>query len=162
MTETQTQPEISLMPAGRLQLKPALSSDLPLLLGMMQDFYALEGMVYNPDVEAAIETLLSHPHDGRVWLVLDGETAIGYTVITFWFSLEFRGKAAFLDEIYLEPDYRSKGHGPEIIEALAGFCRPLGIRTLRLEVEHENLRAQKAYQRSGFSTHPRHLMTKWL
>ncbi|MEZ0367585.1 MAG: N-acetyltransferase family protein, partial [Candidatus Sericytochromatia bacterium] len=137
-------------------------SDLPRVTAMMQAYYALDGLVYTPEVEAAVGELLNRPDDGRVWLVQHQDRTVGYAVVTFWYSLEFRGQAAFLDEIYLEAEARGSGFGGEVIEALAGFCRGLGVRTLRLEVEHENTRAQKAYQKAEFITHPRHLMTKWL
>lgn len=148
--------------AGRLQLQPASPAELPRVLAMMQAYYAYDDLEYTPAVEAAVTDLLSRPHDGRVWLIMDGPQSVGYAVVTFWYSLEFQGKAAFLDEIYLEESVRGQGLGGDVIEALATLCRSLDIKTLRLEVEHENTRAQRAYEKSGFITHPRHLMTKWL
>lgn len=148
--------------ASRICLVPAQPADLPQILTMMQAFYALDGLEYSPDVAAAVTGLLEQPEAGRVWLVQQQTRVIGYAVATFWYSLEFRGKAAFLDEIYLEDTARGQGLGGEAIEAVAAFCQSLGARSLRLEVEHENTRAQRAYHKAGFFTHPRHLMTKWL
>lgn len=151
--------------AGRLDLQPASLAELPQVLKMMQAYYALDGLEYTPAVEAAVAGLLELPDHGQIWLVTDPvqqDQPVGYAVVTFWYSLEFQGKAAFLDEIYLEESARGQGQGGEVIEALSQFCRSLGIQTLRLEVEHENTRAQRAYEKAGFITHPRYLLTKWL
>jgi len=147
---------------ARIALVPASSADLPALLAMMQAYYAYDGLEYTPEVEAAIAGLLALADAGRAWLVTQQDRIVGYAVATFWYSLEFRGKAAFLDELYLEEGARGTGLGGEVIEAVADYCRALGARTLRLEVEHENTRAQRAYHKAGFFAHPRHLMTKWL
>ena len=150
------------LPSGRAELIPANVDDLPALLAMMQAYYAYDGLEYSPEVEAAVSALLALPDAGRVWLIQSQSQRIGYAVVTFWYSLEFRGKAAFLDEIYLTDAARGLGLGGEVIESIATYCRGLGVHSLRLEVEHENLRAQRAYHKAGFITHPRHLMTKWL
>lgn len=152
----------SILSAERVALVPAAAGDLPQVIAMMQAYYALDGLIYTPEVEAAVTELISRPDDGRVWLIRQGDKNVGYAVVTFWYSLEFRGPAAFLDEIYLEEQARGSGLGGEVIETLADFCRGRGIRTLRLEVEHENERAQRAYHKAAFEAHPRHLMTKWL
>lgn len=147
---------------ARIALVPAGPEDLPRVTGMMQAYYAFDGLAYTPEVAAAVADLIQRPDDGQIWLINHQGQSVGYAVATFWYSLEFRGKAAFLDEIYLEADARQYGLGGEAIEAVAEFCRARGARTLRLEVEHENLHAQRAYHKAGFFTHPRHLMTKWL
>lgn len=146
----------------RAGLVPAQAGDLPALQTMMQAFYALDGLEYTSAVEGALTELLERPEAGQIWLVEQAGQGVGYAVATFWFSLEFRGLTAFLDEIYLIESVRHQGLGGEIIDAIADYCRQRGARSLRLEVEHENTRAQRAYAKAGFFTHARHLMTRWL
>lgn len=145
-----------------IEFLAATLADHSLLTALMQEYYALDGLHYTPEVSAAVVTLLEHSDYGEAYLLLEQQEVVGYAVLTWWFSLEFQGKAAFLDEIYLRPQARGRGLGSVVIEQLASHCRRKGIKTVRLEVEHENQQAQKTYLKNGFQHHDRYLMTKWL
>lgn len=87
---------------------------------------------------------------------------IGYAVLTFGFSVEFHGRHAVLDEIFLLADHRGKGHFKEILTLIEACCRQLGIRGLSLVVETKNAQALRAYQKNGFKPYDRIVMTKRL
>ena len=88
--------------------------------------------------------------------------SIGYLVLTFGFIVEFHGKHAVIDEVYLRPNYRGHGYFRQALTFVETFCRESGISCLRLEVEKKNDRAQEAYQKAGVRRHDRLLMTKLL
>lgn len=143
--------------------KVAEITDAPHILEMMRDFYVQDGLVFDEAAaNQALEKLLGDDSCGYVWLIyLDGEIA-GYAVLTFGFSLEFHGRDAFIDEIYLMPDCRGKGVGGKAIRFLEDICRRAGVRALHLEVERANTKAQSVYRKAGFADHDRYLMTKWI
>ncbi len=146
-----------------VEITPASEADSETLLGFMRELYAFDHMMFDqPHATIALHTLLADSSLGNVWLVRDAGTPIGYCVLTFWYSLEFRGKTAFLDELYVSEAYRGKGIGGTIIDFLVDTCRKRSINALRLEVERKNLRAQEFYKKEGFETHDRYLMTKWI
>ena len=145
-----------------LSLQLATSVEHELVITMMQEYYALDGLDYNKAVSQAVLTLLNHPEWGQVNLLQQDQVTIGYAVLTYGFSLEFKGRSALLDEIYLRPDYRGKGLGTQVIESLASYCQQNGFNSLRLEVEHENTVAHNLYLRQDFMDHERYLMTRWL
>lgn len=147
---------------SNLNLIPATVQDQEQLARLMQEYYALDGLVYNAQVAQAVVQLIQSPQYGQIWLVQLSQAIIGYCVLTWWFSLEFQGKSAFLDEIYLREGFRGQGLGSQIISQLADYCRQRNICALRLEVEHENQGAYHMYQGQGFVAHPRYLMSKWL
>lgn len=136
---------------------------MPRLLAMVHQFHLEEGITTpGPAVEAAVRQLLGRAA-GRVWLMLDESGGIGgYAVLTFGFSLEFEGRDAFLDELYVEPAFRGRGWGTAAIEFLARAADELGIRAVHLEASRSNARAAELYRRLGFREHDRFLMTKWL
>ena len=81
------------------QFRVAETSDGELLLDFMQAYYALDGFGYDrKKARAALIPLLENPNFGRAWLVLDGETPVGYAVLCFGYSLEWLGRDAFVDE----------------------------------------------------------------
>ncbi len=87
---------------------------------------------------------------------------MGYVVLTFGFSLEFKGRDAFVDEIYFRESHRGRGLGRQAIDLLVETCRSLGVRALHLEVGRENDSALEFYKRNGFVNHGRSLMTRWI
>ncbi|HEU0055537.1 MAG TPA: GNAT family N-acetyltransferase [Longimicrobium sp.] len=141
----------------------ATAADTETLVPMIREFYAYEGLAFDETrVRDALGQLLGDARLGRVWIVRAGGEAAGYVVLTFGFSLEFAGRDAFLDELFLREAHRGGGLGRRAIETAAEACRALGIRALHLEVERHNSAAQEFYRRMGFTDHDRYLLTRWL
>jgi ribosomal protein S18 acetylase RimI-like enzyme len=111
---------------------------------------------------AALASLLAAPALGRVWVATDGGDIVGFVVLTFGFSLEFHGRDAFLDELYVRPSHRRRGLGAAALAILEETCREQGVYGLHLEVDSGNEPARALYRRWGFTGHARQLMTKWL
>jgi len=137
--------------------------DLSKTLDLMREFYALTYMRFDEEVaRAALRKTLLDPSLGSVYLVLLEKEPVGYFVLTFCFSLEFHGKFALLDEIYLREAYRRQKIGETIVSFCENICRKVGIKALRLEAGHENEAAQNLYRKMGFMQEMRHLYTKWV
>jgi len=99
---------------------------------------------------------------GRAWLIFVGEKAAGYVVLTISFSFEYRGRDAFIDELYIEPDCRGQGIGRRAMELVEEVARQLSVNAIHLEVSRGNDAALELYRRTGYVDHKRYLMTKWL
>ena len=82
--------------------------------------------------------------------------------MTFCFSLEFHGRFALLDEIYIRPAFRRQKLGQAVVAFAEGRCKETGIKALRLEVGQQNAAAQALYRAAGFEQDARFLFTKWL
>jgi GNAT superfamily N-acetyltransferase len=150
-------------PAPVVSLVPATGADLTILLHWIQDFYAHERIPFDPTTtEAAVRELIDTPAFGRIYMLLADGTAVGYAAVALGFSLEFGGRSAFLDELYVRPSSRGQGIGSLALRLLQDACRRLGARSLALEVGLENAEAEALYRREGFSTIGRQLMTRRL
>ena len=137
--------------------------DLAKTIGLMREFYQTTQMRFDEEVaRTALRRTLLDPSLGSVYLVTLEKDVIGYFVLTFCFSLEFHGKFALLDEIYVREAYRRQKIGESIIGFCENICRKMGIRALRLETSHENEIAQNLYRKMGFAQEMRHLFTKWV
>ena len=99
----------------------------------------------------SIDALLAMPAQGRILLVQgrDGEIG-GYAVIAFGFSLEFGGRDAFLDELFIHEACRGQGIGSAALSAVCAWARHEGLCALHLEVERDNKAAKALYTRTGF------------
>lgn len=128
----------------------------------MRTFYAEEGYQFSEQgAGGAVRHLLENDRVGRVWVAVDREP-VGYIVLTFGYSLEHHGVVAFVDEVFVMSASRGRGLGTRALALAETECRALGVRTLQLEVERENIAAQELYRRSGFNNHGRFLLTKRL
>jgi GNAT superfamily N-acetyltransferase len=141
--------------------KLAAPADLDLLLILNREFCAFDQHPFDePALRPALDRLLRDESLGRVWLIEDGEAPIGYLVLAFGYSLEYRGRDAFVDEIYIRESHRRQGIGTQAFAFLETACRELGVRALHLEVEDRNAAAQQFYRTVGFHDQERHLMTR--
>lgn len=108
------------------------------------------------------EWLLANPDWGGIWMIqVDGRDA-GYLVLTVCASIEFHGRMALLDELYVDDEFRNLGLGPAAVEFASEWSRARGFTVLRLETAADNAHARHVYQKAGFHLHNRVLMTKWL
>src|SRR5215510_6492259 len=144
--------------------KPATSDDIEALIVMMRELYAHDGLAPFDEAGArrALLGVLGDDALGRVFLILLANEIAGYAVLTFSYSLEFHGRDAFVDELYLRDEYRGQGIGKRALRFLTEVCAAEGVNALHLEVERANTSAQSVYRRFGFEDHDRYLMTKWI
>jgi ribosomal protein S18 acetylase RimI-like enzyme len=144
-------------------LRPAVMNDIPDLLELMREFYSDQEMKFNEAVaEAALRMVITDPKLGRVFLLHADGALAGYCVLTFCFSLEFHGRFALLDELYVRKSFRRRGFSREVIVTAEQVCREEGVNAVRLEVWVGNTIAKSLYQSCGFIVEERNLMTKWL
>jgi GNAT superfamily N-acetyltransferase len=142
--------------------KIADNSDRETLMEFIREFCELDHHPFDDStIRVALTKILDDDALGRVWLIQDGTEAIGYIVLTFGYSLEYRGRDAFIDEFYIRESHRMQGVGTKTIQFVEGVCPSLEIQALHLEVERENTRAQRLYRKVGFDQQDSYLMTKW-
>jgi GNAT superfamily N-acetyltransferase len=145
------------------QFRLAVESDAATLLRLMREYYAFDGHGFDEKkAHLALMALLRDPNLGRAWLILDGVGTVGYVVLCFGYSLEWLGRDAFLDELYLLEEYRRRGWGRKTMEFVEGEARATGVRTLHLEVVRQNTAALEVYQKLGFAEHESTFLSKWI
>ena len=142
-------------------LRRALPADAETVFAMLRQFYAFSGYPLDETAaRAALVRLLADDSLGRVWLIEDAGATVGYLVLCFGYSIEFHGRDAFIDEVFLLESHRGRGLGAAAIEAVMDECRDLGVEAVHLEAEHDNAPAIALYRKLGFRDHARYLMTR--
>jgi ribosomal protein S18 acetylase RimI-like enzyme len=145
--------------------RPASVEDEEPLLRMMRSLAEQEPGAYyfdEPVVRQVLRKFLMTADLGQAWIFLDGEIPVGYIVLTLGFSFEYHGRDAFIDELYVQPEYRRKGIGIRAMRFVEERARELGVNALHLEVDQGNEPAEELYRRTGYEDHARFLLTKWL
>jgi diamine N-acetyltransferase len=141
-------------------VREAGDMDLPLLLTLMSEFYAEAGYPLNLDrARAAFLPLLGPGALGQALLIeVDGEAA-GHLVLTFGYSMEYGGRNAFVDDLFIRPAFRGRGLGGQLVAHARAICEELEVRAMHLEVARDNAAARAVYRRAGFNETERQLLT---
>lgn len=144
-----------------INYRVAASADITLLLELVKEFHKNEQLAFDEKVDRdVLANFLTDPSLGQAWMIQQEDEAIGYIILTLGYSLEYRGRDAFIDEFYLRQKYRGQGIGTQTLAFIEDACRVLGVQALHLEVDFENPDAQRLYHRVGYQRHQRFLMTK--
>ena len=145
------------------QFRLALESDADTLISFLREYYAFDGHGFDADkARIALTALLRDSQLGLAWMILDGDSPVGYIVLCFGYSLEWLGRDAFVDEFYLREQYRGRGWGRAALVFAEDAAREAGIRALHLEVVRENESALKMYGKMGFRRHDSTFLSKWI
>jgi ribosomal protein S18 acetylase RimI-like enzyme len=143
-------------------LRIATVGDLEELLPMVERYNEAEEIISSLGQKRdALSALLREPSYGFVWLILCGETTIGYIAVCFCYSIEIGGFDSFIDEFFIEEEHRARGFGTNVIDLVVAELRRKGIRALSLEVARDNNPAKRFYMRCGFEPRDRYsVMTR--
>lgn len=135
-----------------IQLLEAEPEHAPEIDRLVAAFHKHEGVNVTAQARrASIDNLLAMPAQGRVLLVQPRDAEIvGYAVLAFGFSLEFGGRDAFLDELFIADAFRGQGIGSAALAAVCAWARQEELCALHLEVERDNKAAKALYTQSGF------------
>jgi diamine N-acetyltransferase len=146
------------------EAKLASLADLESIFKLMQHMQLDEPWSERFDesvVRSNLSELLQNPVYGLIYFVEHTNRAIAYLVICFDYSLEYKGKGAWVDELFVERDRRQQGIGAYLLDLAESASREHDAKYLHLEVSHGNP-ALELYRRRGFVDHNRYLMTKSL
>jgi GNAT superfamily N-acetyltransferase len=144
---------------SQLQFKPFASEDAPIVINMMEDFYAIDN--YPIDTVVSKDLFLQFLDNeilGRGWTIVSDEIVVGYFILTFVFSFEYKGRIAFLDELFISKQARGSGLGKKALDFIVEQVKSLSLKIIYLEIEDHNEAAKKLYLSKGFKAHNRGLM----
>lgn len=148
------------MPETDTVLELADESHLDVLLPLVRAYHRFERVVMSDTERATAVTPLLQAESplGRVWLVRRHGEVAGYGALCFGYSIEFGGRDAFVDELYIAEHARGKGLGSRVLDLLKLEAARLGIVALHLEVARSNTRARQLYEKWGFRARERYVL----
>lgn len=146
-----------------VECRPASAGDLPALMPVVREFYAHFEFPWD---EARKRDLLagfvSESRLGRLWVVTLDARIIGYALLSFYFSLEFDGTVALLDELFVTATARGHGAGSRLLTEATAALACDGLAVIRLELDQRHPDASALYSRHGFLPDGRDTWTKRL
>jgi ribosomal protein S18 acetylase RimI-like enzyme len=147
----------------KISFEALKSKDLGIIIEFMHQLYDHENISFNEkETHDLLETLLNNVTYGKAFLILADNSPAGYMIITFGYSIEYKGRNALIDELFIADDFRRKGIGTKALRFAEKFCKKSEIKVIHLEVNKINYAAVSVYRKAGFKENQRSLMTKWI
>lgn len=135
-------------------IRKMIDADKNIVTNMMRQFYNSPALITNGSEKIFknnVESCLKNsPYiEGYVFVV--DEKIVGYGILAKSFSTEFGGECIWIEDIYLEENFRGQGLGTKFIQFVK---EKYPEKILRLEAEHDNVKAVAAYKKLGFKELP--------
>ncbi len=128
--------------------------DSKIVIDMMRKFYTSSAVITNGSEKifaANVENILSGSTCAEGFVFISEEKIIGYGITARSYSTEFGGECIWIEDIFIEENYRGRGVGTKFIRYVKEIYPE---KILRLETEHDNATALKIYKRLGFKELP--------
>ncbi len=136
--------------------------DWQVYLELARAFYHSEAVLHPiPDeyIENTWKELMASDRYVKAFLLERDEKVAGYALLSFTFSQEVGGKVAWLEELFMLPEFRGQGLGKEFFAFMEENVESK-VSRIRLEVEPDNDRAKRLYESLGYEDLPYVQMVK--
>lgn len=138
--------------------RPAAQEEFPVAAGLRQEM----GVEMGSDLDARgaewrakfCAYFGSKQSEGRgeLFLVFDGDRAVGMTAISItdeWRAYCFGTRFAFINAVYVKPEYRRRGIGRELMKHAVTWARERNCLRVRLRTSEDG---RALYESVGFKT----------
>jgi len=134
-----------------LHIRAAESEDIPRLAELLAILFAQEAD-FAPDRERqsrGLAAIVGNPDLGRIFCAVDAGQIVGMVSILFTVSTAEGGRAAWLEDMIVDPDWRGQGAG-RLLEHALQQARAAGCLRVSLLTDRTNSAAMRFYRRAGF------------
>jgi ribosomal protein S18 acetylase RimI-like enzyme len=130
--------------------RKATLDDIPILVDLMQEFYAEANYPLDGHwAGASFSALMQNESLGVVWIIFHDAEPAGHVVLTIRFSMEYGGLDAFIDDLFIRSTYRRRGLGRAALRTLFDECERRKVLAVHVEVGHDNVAAKALYHSYG-------------
>jgi GNAT superfamily N-acetyltransferase len=106
------------------------------------------------EMEAEVQALLDDPQGGSVLIAEADGTIVGVLTASWQRAIHVPGVYATVQDLWVDEDWRSRGVGAELVEAIASQARSRGVSRLEVGLPRETFAAiastESFYRRNGF------------
>ena len=106
------------------------------------------------EMETEVQALLDDPQGGSVLIAEADGGILGVLTASWQRAIHVPGVYATVQDLWVDEDWRSRGVGAELVEAIASQARTRGVSRLEVGLPRETFAAiastQSFYERNGF------------
>ena len=141
------------MTPAPVAIRPAAARDIPRLCALLADLFAQEAD-FTPDAarqRRALELILDDPGAGSIFCATHFGAVVGMVSLLFTISTAEGGRAAWLEDMVVDPAWRGRGIGGALLRHAVAEARLAGCARITLLTDGANHRAMRFYSRAGFA-----------
>jgi len=130
----------------------AAISDIESLIVLLGLLFEQE-VEFSPDPELqrqGLASIIQNPQLGEIIVLREGDSVIGMTSLLYTISTALGGRAALLEDMIVDPRYRGKGYGTQLINNAIQRAKTAGCLRIRLLTDADNTNAHRFYLHNGF------------
>ena len=143
-----------------LKIRQLEARDKEVYFSLASAFYKSDAVIHPvpvKNIEATFNEMMRSRDYIDCYLGFEDEKAVGFFLIAKTFSQEAGGMVIWVEEIYIYEQFRGKGYGRELMKYIETlFPAP----RYRLEIEPDNDKARKLYNKLGYKFLPYEQMLK--
>jgi len=106
------------------------------------------------EMEAEVQALLDDPQGGSVLIAEADGAIVGVLTASWQRAIHVPGVYATVQDLWVDEDWRGRGVGAELVEAIASQARTRGVSRLEVGLPRETFAAiastESFYKRNGF------------
>jgi ribosomal protein S18 acetylase RimI-like enzyme len=137
---------------NKVRIRKATAADAAQLCKLLSLLFAQEAD-FKPDVRrqsCGLRLVLDQPEVGLIYCATKGKSVIGMVSILFTVSTAEGGRAAWLEDMIVHPNWRGKSIGGQLLHEAINRVRAAGCARITLLTDSTNSAAIHFYEKAGF------------
>ncbi|QAR32519.1 GNAT family N-acetyltransferase [Geovibrio thiophilus] len=139
-----------------MEIVRAEMKDIPTLSRLLSYLFEQEAE-FSPDTEAqekGLRLIIDDPRTGDILIMRESGHAVGMVNLLYTVSTALGGKVAVLEDMVVAPEKRGTGTGKKLLGAAVEHAKKQGCMRITLLTDTVNEKAQRFYERHGFTISP--------
>ena len=129
------------------KIRNAVENDFPSIIELFKEFAEFEKLPEKM-VNTVEQMIREKEYFNCFVAVNENNQIVGYS--TYFFSYHtWIGKSLYMDDLYVQPEYRKKGIGKRLLESIIKFAQKEECNKVRWQVSNWNKNGQEFYKRMG-------------
>ena len=136
----------------KVRIRQATAADAAQLCELLSLLFAQEAD-FKPDAERqarGLRLILNQPEVGIIYCATKGKSVIGMVSILFTVSTAEGGRAAWLEDMVVHPNWRGKSIGAQLLHEAINRVSATGCARITLLTDSTNSAAIHFYENAGF------------
>jgi ribosomal protein S18 acetylase RimI-like enzyme len=134
------------------EIRTARIDDLESLIHLLNQLFT-QDIEFEADYEKqknGLKEILENPGIGEILVLTIDDNIIGMVSLLYSISTALGGKAAVLEDMIIDKDFRGKNYGTELINEAIRFARERNVLRITLLTDFNNDPAINFYSNAGF------------
>jgi ribosomal protein S18 acetylase RimI-like enzyme len=135
-----------------MEIARATTDDIPQLCVLLDLLFEQE-TEFTPEHERqahGLHAIMETPGVGDIFLARRQGQVIGMVSLLYSISTALGAPVALLEDMVIAPDERGSGTGSALITHALEYAEKKGCKRITLLTDHDNVQAQRFYQKQGF------------